>query len=160
MWRFVSCVLVFQSLVWYLCACVSLDVLVLRGLLADSFCAIFVYLRFGVLFHWSRYWFVTALHLSTISYRPMREGFARCVPGFRVVVTFGLWLVRITCSNGITPLYLSTVSYRPCLSVKVSQISICSNGKTHTTYGCKLLLCSWGCLQIAPETSRANVKKK
>jgi hypothetical protein len=31
---------------------------------------------FGVLLHWSRYWFGTALHLSTVSYRLVREGIA------------------------------------------------------------------------------------
>jgi uncharacterized membrane protein (DUF485 family) len=88
----------------YVLVCVSLDLfwycmVMMCGFFADSFCAIFVYLRFGVLLDWSRYWFGTALQLSTVSY--------------------GL-----------------------CLGVKVSQISICSNGKTHTTCGCMLQLCS------------------
>jgi hypothetical protein len=148
------CVVVVQSPVWYLCV-----ILVLCG--HDVwFCAVSVFLQFGVLLDWSRYWFGTALQLSTVRYRLLREGFARRVLGFRVVVTFGLWLVGITCFNGITPLHLSTVSYRPCLGVKVSQISICSNGKTHTTYGCTLQLCSWGWLQIAPETVQLTSRKK
>jgi hypothetical protein len=93
-------VLVFQSLAWYLCAgvCVSLDlfwycVVMICGFLADSLCALCTD-GFGVLFHWSTYWCGTPLHLSTVSYRLVWEGFARRVLGFRVVVAFGLWLVE------------------------------------------------------------------
>jgi uncharacterized membrane protein YGL010W len=58
----------------YVLVCVSLDVfwycvVTMCGCLAGSFCAMFVYLRFGVLLHRSRYRFGTALQLSTVSYR-------------------------------------------------------------------------------------------
>jgi hypothetical protein len=93
----------------YVLVCVSLDlfwycVVMMCGFFADSFCAMFVYLRFGVLFRWSRYWFGTALHLSTVSYRLLREDFARRVLGFRVVTfvvgNFNSCLIQNECLRG------------------------------------------------------------
>jgi hypothetical protein len=89
------CVLVFQNLVWYLCACVChwiCFVIAWSWCVVSSQivrCAIFVYLRFGVFIPLEQ---VLVLgHFSTVSYRLVREGFARRVLGFRVVVVaFGL----------------------------------------------------------------------
>jgi hypothetical protein len=42
----------------------------------------------------------------------------------------------------------------------VPQISICSNGKTQTTYGCTLQLCSREWVLIGTEIYTANIKKE
>jgi hypothetical protein len=90
--------------------CVSLDmfcycVVMMHDFFADSFYAIFVYLRFGALFHWSRYWFGTPLHLSTVSYRLVREGFARRV---LVGLELNIYVTKMYGTTNIKCIYLLT----------------------------------------------------
>jgi hypothetical protein len=77
------CVLVFQSLAWYFCAgvCVIGSVSVLYGLVWFLVLYLCTY-GFGVLLRWSRYWFGTPLHLSTVSFRLVWEGICKACTEF------------------------------------------------------------------------------
>jgi hypothetical protein len=97
--------------VMFMCRCVFLDlfwycVVMMSGFFTYSFCAIFV--NYGLVCYCIQQ--VLVWNSCTLKHGQLQPGegsFCKVCTGFRVVVvTFGLWLVGITCPSGITPLHL------------------------------------------------------